>query len=573
MKKNLAFLLVVVFALTAVLGLAPVASAAEDTTPSQEIEYFNVSLRVGATLLFAVPADGYSVQADGTVKNLKLLVAKDSDAPAFGTAYDGEILEASGKTEIGGKTYIVFEYSGLAANEMCDIVYARTLTINDRGFRSYGDIKSFSLTEFVQNYNGSYKTLVGSMLNYGDAAVDYSADAGVKANFKPSESGSSLYTIKVKRVVDGTPLDAGYDFVQYAKAGSVTLAVPPVSDATFASFSGAEVADGKITVSGNVELIANYTTKNGTVNFSLDLAKYEVGTYKGSTGSSSSTFDGNYAIGNDWNATNTRNKFEYSRFELCEEGGVKYLKYAHNGAGELKLGSSWVGTGIAEPLDFTFEISVKAGPNNTFATTFFRIDRQGNLDGTVGGTSPLLIRLDDNGDIVLGGANYTDVVIGKGDSTKFQTITVVYDASEGIFTGYIDGEKKGTTNATFTPDYLYATLDGGSNNRLRIAAYGGYNGSNWLTMDGIPQQFIADGTFTVAPKEGGTGILDKVTGLYRNIDAGNPADVEEYKDAPRFALTYNGGTEARPAIEAYILANQYVCISSAKLTIGNTIGN
>ena len=165
------------------IGLVP-ASAAESTTPSQEIEYFNVSLRVGATLLFAVPADGYSVQADGTVKNLKLVVVKDSVNPSTATPYEGELLEASGKTEINEKEYIVFEYSGLAANEMCDIVYARTVTLNDRGFRTYGDIKSFSLTEFVQNYNGQYKALVGSMLAYGDAAIAYKANESVKANFK-----------------------------------------------------------------------------------------------------------------------------------------------------------------------------------------------------------------------------------------------------------------------------------------------------------------------------------------------------------------------------------------------------
>ena len=573
MKKNLALLLVVAMALTAMIGLVP-ASAAESTTPSQEIEYFNVSLRVGATLLFAVPADGYSVQADGTVKNLKLVVVKDSVNPSTATPYEGELLEASGKTEINEKEYIVFEYSGLAANEMCDIVYARTVTLNDRGFRTYGDIKSFSLTEFVQNYNGQYKALVGSMLAYGDAAIAYKANESVKANFKPSESSSSLYTIKVKRVVDGTPLDAGYDFVQYAKAGSVTLAVPPIADATFVSFSGADVADGKITVSGNVELTANYTTKNGTLRSTIAkyLTDYEVGTHKASDGSSASkTFDNNVAIGNDWSTANNRNKFEYSSFELCEENGVKYIKYAHNGAGEFKIDASWKGTGIADILDFTFEISVKAGPNGTFPTTSFRVDRQGKIDGSEGGDSPCLIRLDDNGDIVLGGADYTDVVIGKGDSTKFQTITVVYDASEGTFTGYVDGVEKATTNATITPDYLFATLDGGSNGRARISIYGGYNGGNWVSVDGYPTALIEAGVFTVTEAEGTNTVKDINTGLYRNIDPKNEAEAKLYEGAQRYSVKYNDAETSRPAIAEYILANQYVCISSATLTIGNTM--
>ena len=139
----------------------------------------------------------------------------------------------------------------------------------------------------------------------GLKAVKYSTNANVKANYIPSESSSELYTIKVKRVVDGAPLDDGYDFVQYAKAGATTLAVPPASDATFSSFEGAEVVDGKVTVSGDLELIANYTSKNGTVNFDLDLDKYAVGTSKKSSGSSSPALDGNYAIGNDWNTLTT----------------------------------------------------------------------------------------------------------------------------------------------------------------------------------------------------------------------------------------------------------------------------
>lgn len=163
------------------------------------------------------------------------------------------------------------------------------------------------------------------------------------------------------------------------------------------------------------------------------------------------------------------------------------------------------------------------------------------------------------------------MVIGKGDSTKFQTITVVYDASEGTFTGYVDGVEKATTEATFTPDYLFATLDGGSNGRARISIYGGYNGANWLTIEGVPQKFIDDGTFTVTPNAKGNAIKDKVTGLYRNINASDPADVKEYEGAERYYLTYNGGTEARPAIAEYICANQYLCISSATLTIGNTM--
>ena len=100
MKKNLAFLLAMVFALTAVLGVAPMASAEEEAVaPSTEIAYFNVSLRVGATLLFAVSSDGYTVNPDGTVDNLKLLAVKDSATSGTAAVSDGELL-ASGDVTI-----------------------------------------------------------------------------------------------------------------------------------------------------------------------------------------------------------------------------------------------------------------------------------------------------------------------------------------------------------------------------------------------------------------------------------------------------------------------------------------
>ena len=341
----------------------------------------------------------------------------------------------------------------------------------------------------------------------------------------------------------------------------------------FSSFEGAEVTDGKVTVSCDLELIANYTSKNGTVNFDLDLDKYAVGTSKKSSGSSSPTFDNNYAIGNDWNTTNTRNKFEYTGFEIVEIGGAKVLKYAHNGAGELKLGSSLAGTGIGDAIGFTFEISVMAGANGTFPTTTFRIDRQGDISGAVGGTSPNFIRLEDNGDITLCDVDVTkNVVIGKGDSTKFQTISVVYNAAEGTFTGYVDGVEKATTNATIDPLYFYASLEG-TNNRLRMTAYGGYNGGNWVSVDGYPTALIDAGVFTVTEATETNTVKDIETGLYRNIDTKNEAEVELYKDAQRYSVKYNDVETSRPAIEAYLNANQYFYLSDAKLIVGNAMAD
>ena len=334
-----------VLALTAVIGIMPVASAEEEAVaPSTEIAYFNLSLRVGATLLFAVPSEGYTVNPDGTVDNLKLHVSKDNSYKGIGGVTEGEIIEASGKYMIGDTEYVVFEYVGLAANEMSDIVYARTLFVDENGFYNYGEAQSYSVTEFLQKYeteDARINKLIGSMLSYGDAALDYEAKDGIKANYLPSESNSALYTIKVKRVVDGVAIDDGYEINQFAKAGEITLSIPPVYGASATSFEGAEVVDGKVTVSSDLEITINYTSDEAVAYYSINQYETAIDAYKGIDGTSG-TMAGSFITGTNFGAANAH-AYSYCNFSIVEDGGVKVLKFAHNGAGQHNFGLSKVG--------------------------------------------------------------------------------------------------------------------------------------------------------------------------------------------------------------------------------------
>ena len=101
MKKNLALLLAVVLVMTSMFALGTVAGAeTKSTAPSQEIAYFNVSIKTNVSLLFAVPADGYTVNADGTVDGLNLLVWQNgkSDGTYYmaDAAENGAVLEGTG---------------------------------------------------------------------------------------------------------------------------------------------------------------------------------------------------------------------------------------------------------------------------------------------------------------------------------------------------------------------------------------------------------------------------------------------------------------------------------------------
>ena len=574
MKKNLALLLVVVLAMTAVLGLAPIASAeGETTTTAPKIEYFNISLRVGATLLFAVPADGYTINEDGTVNNLKLHVSKDSEF-VLGGVTDGEIIEASGKYMIGDKKYIIFEYSGLAANELNEIVYARTVRVNN-GFYIYGEAQSYSVTEYLKSYKGTdagINGLIDSLLAYGDAAIAYKANAGTKANYLPSESKSaSVYTIKVKRVVDGTAIDDKFYTNQFAKAGEVTLSVPPVYGATATSFEGATVTSGKVNVSGDLNITVNYTTNAVSEHFAgVDLSSATVGAYTGIAGNSG-TIPGSYVIGAAW-GTKDAHDYAYGNFTVAEQNGEKCFKFAHNGASQQNFGNTFVGKGMGDTLDFSIQIKVKAAADGTFPHTDLRVDRLGNAQGAIATASPAcFVVFDTNGDIVLQDLNGNNVVLGKGDATTFQTVTIVFDVSEGKFIGYIDGVKCGETTPALQPTNWYASHRAGVNTRLKVTMYGGYQTDDWKKF-GFPAELVGEGkSFQFTEAAEGSYILDKDTGLYRLIDTENAADVEEYKDATRYDISYTAGEALQTAIKEYVEAHEYFYFNDVKIYVGDVM--
>ena len=277
MRKYLALLLIMALSLTALLGLAPMASAAEEeaVTPSQDIIYFNVSIKVGARLLFAVPADGYTVNPDGTVDNLQALVWEEGASNGVYSKSDAEengaVLEAQGKQTIGGKEFIVFSYTGLDASQMSETVYIRTL-VTENGLPSYGDIYDYSIAEFANTYlnrdDAEYKKLVKSLVDYGYHAALYKD----KTSYT-SEEVVELGKVNVTAMIDGIELFT--QTTQLAKVGETfTLVAPHVDGADFIGWSG-DVADGKITMTGDeVSVVANYRP---TTYFDADADYYGAG--------------------------------------------------------------------------------------------------------------------------------------------------------------------------------------------------------------------------------------------------------------------------------------------------------
>ena len=101
--------------------------------------------------------------------------------------------------------------------------------------------------------------------------------------------------------------------------------------------------------------------------------------------------------------------------------------------------------------------------------------------------------------------------------------------------------------------------------------YGGYQASYW-NGKGIPAELVGEGkSFQFAEAANGTFVIDKDTGLYRVVDKNNPADVEEYKDATKYAMSYTAGEALQNAVKEYVEANDYFYFTDVKIFVGDVM--
>ena len=270
MKKNLALLLAVILVLSSMFALGTVAGAeTKSAAPSLEIAYFNVSFKTNVSLLFAVPADEYTVKADGTVEGLQLLVWKTGKSDGTYSMADatknGVTLEARGTTQINGVPHIVFSYSALSAAEMCETVYARLIRHDSKGYRAYSEIYDYSIAEFVNGYLNStnplhnQKELVSDMMDYGSAVAEYS-NLVDKTSYLTYDADvvKALKKVTVNAVLNG---DVVATSKQLVKSGEVSsLVAPVVNGAEFKSWSD-NASGGKVNVTADTTVTATYTNK------------------------------------------------------------------------------------------------------------------------------------------------------------------------------------------------------------------------------------------------------------------------------------------------------------------------
>ena len=353
---------------------------AEETETSlpaaPEIALVNVSIRSNVAMLFAVPVGDFSVNADGTVDGLKLLVWKgESENGKYGRGFADANLEAQGKLSLGGETYVVFVYTGLTAKEMTDTVYARTVVSDGKGNLGYGKVIDYSITEWAKNYeseNEANTTLVENLIAYGAAMQAYRDD------YKPSgyyaDQAKELVAVTVNSKVAGETVQS--QVTQLAVAGStVTLASPIVDGYKVSEWSvsdaDAETEGVQVVVDADMTIDATFAENNDKISASLWTDSFEsaaTGQFKDNTTAAqghnmiSATSGIRVNTGNKNYAEGGRYAVSY---DIVEDGENKYLSLTSTAGGAIYVNKDahdaikFANADIAEAGALTVKFSLK----------------------------------------------------------------------------------------------------------------------------------------------------------------------------------------------------------------------
>ncbi len=188
-KRILSLLVCAVVVCAALVTAAFAIATANETAPELDMYATNLSFSDSIYIKYAVAYDNLN---DNEAENVKLLVWK---SPVDDYVYDNlnkkngdVVLSPIGTRTIEGKKCLIFDFTGLAAKEMTDYVYARAYyTSGDDEY--YSEVKKYSVLTYAYNklgYTGTrtenedLAALLEGLLEYGASAqlyFDHKTDA------------------------------------------------------------------------------------------------------------------------------------------------------------------------------------------------------------------------------------------------------------------------------------------------------------------------------------------------------------------------------------------------------------
>lgn len=459
MKKNLAFLLCLALCLSSLIGLTAYAEETETTLPAApEIALVNVSIRSNVAMLFAVPLGDFTVNKNGTVDGLNLLVWKgESENGKYGRGSADATLKAQGKLSFGGETYVVFVYTGLEAKEMTDTVYARTVVSDGKGNIAYGKVIDYSITEWAKNYESESEantTLVENLIAYGAAMQAYRDD------YKPSgyyaDQAKSLVAVTVNSKVAGETVQS--QVTQLAVAGStVTLASPVVDGYKVSEWSVSDAdsaLDGvQVKVDADMTIDATFAENNDKIPAaSLWTDSFEsaaTGQFKDNTTAAkgynmiSETSGIRVHTGNKAYAEGGRYAVSY---DIVEDGENKYLSITSTAGGAIYVNKDahdtirFANADIAEAGALTVKFSLK---RNEAGRAIDMLGIRLRANDSVVSECMRIFNVDADGTVNLaifknGSANSTITTkIGEIAESGWSSFAVVVDFDNLVLRGYM----------------------------------------------------------------------------------------------------------------------------------------
>ena len=296
MKKSFALVLALTMVFGCLFSVAPMAEATDSTgsaVPAEkyvpEIAYSNVNYTEGLTLMFAVPApasldEGSSVKLLVWEESSSLYSYNESISSGTMVATATAIGAEANKSTIGGKEYLVFKYSGLTAEMMTDVIYARAVVVdaNNKAI-SYGSVLDYSIVEYVQTAKGSFEGTPAlsnaAVLDLLDAMVDFGALAQIAISYDEPYTPNGFFANDDLKKIWITPVVAGQvkdkvlgGFFKYEEDGFATVYAPHfdgVSITAYKDSTGAVLEDALMSSSAEafgfqVEAI------NGDINLTVE---------------------------------------------------------------------------------------------------------------------------------------------------------------------------------------------------------------------------------------------------------------------------------------------------------------
>ncbi len=224
MKKHFKALLTVtvIFLLLFAVTVITAVAVEQNANPTVSIDYCNLSFNDSIYIKYAVRAENIS-----DTEKVELLVWSEESYLKCEEATS--ILSSVDTEKINGVDYLIFNYCGLSAKQMTDVVYARA-RVNTEDGDVYSTTNKYSILQYAYNKlgktgteteNQQLKKLLSNMLVYGASAqeyFEYKTDRLATAEF---------YQIKL---VNGV-LEDGCTHGLYLPGEQVTISASSIDDA------------------------------------------------------------------------------------------------------------------------------------------------------------------------------------------------------------------------------------------------------------------------------------------------------------------------------------------------------